>query len=231
MSKRTIHILIISIVFAATLVAVDKLFTPPVPKVAIDSATKPRIEVQIRHFCCTGCNDSAFQALSRFTWLAEPRPFKQDLPSVDSVKKGAAASKDESAGNNAYAGGLAAEVRVDQINQIDFMELNHAIRQAGLVPYEIKLIGIPQFELVANLPHVCCPACVVALESTFNPKKPEGGGPAPTILTGIEGAPRVSEVQKEVSATFRGQANISQFMNLLEGAGFAPSKIQVSLPK
>lgn len=228
MSKKATTLLAVMVVWAIVLVGVDRAFNPP-PAVykPVAGGTHPHVEIGIKHFCCTGCNDSAFKAISKFSWLGQPKLLNKTLPSVDDQK----AKGKEMTKVDAYSGTVVADLNPEQLTQVDFVALDRAIRDEGLVPFEMKVKGFSNFTLVASLPHICCPACVGALEAKFNPKAPEGGGGSAFTMLGLQGQPKVSEVSKEVETNHTLEADVYELFRALEESGFAPSKLHMSVPK
>lgn len=214
--------LLAMIVWATALIAIDRSYNKHLygMQASPPFAGRPEMTLQINHLCCSGCYDSTFQAMKRFSWLGKPRVLQQVLPTqqqANQVQPGMSQDTPPSA----YSGEIAVDVNPAQIRQVDFVELDRAIRDVGLVPAQIKVSGIPHFELVAYLPHFCCHTCEDAAKGALGPGK-DGGPPLALRGAELEGAPVIDFVQQQVRARFRNKADVTQFLRALERIGFAP---------
>src|SRR5260370_10100978 len=110
-----------------------------------------RLTVWINHLCCSECLSDARRALAA-------------LPGIDAVK----ASGPKQLLTRAQADqtttplpdyGNSLELVVSDADKLDFVALDKALRDKGLVVGRMELSGIEHFRLAAKVEHLCCGMC------------------------------------------------------------------------
>jgi hypothetical protein len=245
-SRRVQIIVIITIVWAAVLYAIHYFGDKPVSAqtpVPVEGAG-PHFTMHFNHLCCSGCGDPVFQSIKRFTWLGQPKVVKPGA-APQPVDQGLMSQKDANQlamtphhpGVTDYGQDVVADVKIGEANQtdFDFVQLRQATREGGLVASTMKLEGIPHFQLLAYLPHMCCGLCQTAVQEAFT----GGNGSGAAAAQPMSGQPMTSAVKPEkldvdlpsqiVTAEYRNQVDVGLFMQTLEQAGFAPQYVHLQV--
>jgi hypothetical protein len=122
------------------------------PVVASEGDT-PRVRLSMPHMCCTGCLNDVRAALKPLTWLA-PARLAADLPAVEHV--------DDTPADDTNAHDI--DFDILDLKKADFVALDQAMRDTGLVPDRIEVSGMGHFRLDVELPHLCCAVCSRAVD-------------------------------------------------------------------
>jgi hypothetical protein len=114
------------------------------------------LSLRINHLCCSGCLGDVKEALETLPWLKDA-PMK--------VREGNLRTQEEAdvagpAGD--YGGWL--DIDVADVSQIDFVAIDRALRDEGLVASQMEFGGIRHFRLEAQVRHLCCGMCKDAAE-------------------------------------------------------------------
>ncbi len=114
------------------------------------------LSLRINHLCCSGCLADVQAALETLPWL-KGAPMK--------VREGNLRTQEEAdvagpAGD--YGGWL--DIDVADVSQIDFVAIDRALRDEGLVASQMEFGGIRHFRLEAQVRHLCCGMCKDAAE-------------------------------------------------------------------
>ena len=81
---RTQQVLIMMVIWAVTLIAIDLRFNVhPERTTGAGSATKPQIIFGLNHLCCGGCFDNVYQAVKKQSWLTNPMLYTGDALAMD----------------------------------------------------------------------------------------------------------------------------------------------------
>src|SRR5204863_4567063 len=109
------------------------------------------------------------------------------------------ANSGQAGGDHNYEGAAIADLNTEQLGLIDFVALDHTVRDEGMVMKGLKLTGIPHFYLVASGLHICCNTCRDATKAVFS----KDGKPtqAMTQLHPVR-TPAVNRIDKTVRAEF-----------------------------
>ncbi len=117
---------------------------------------RPHLSLWMNHLCCSGCLSGVREALAPLSWIGKVQMVEETaLSSPEEVDTGLGQSSEY---------GNRVEVELASLQQVDFMELDAALRKAGLVAGRIELRGLAHFRLTANVQHMCCDLCVRAAE-------------------------------------------------------------------
>jgi len=224
LKSRTTQVILIMLVWAAALIVVDRVKNVRVPTIseAAMGRNTPQVTVVLNHYCCSGCWDTVAKALEQFPWLGKPQKINGATTTAAWLQTPATIRTAQVQ----YGGGLVASIPADQMGSVDLAKLDRSIRDAGLVPQQIRVSGIPQFKLIAHLPHFCCAACVQGAHDVFAPDNPA----AAMKLMGEIGVPTVDKAGQTVTMEFRGSADAAQFERYLVETGFQPDSIMLLAP-
>ncbi len=114
------------------------------------------LSLRINHLCCSGCLDDVNQALAELPWL------KDASVSVRGGKLLTQSQADTAGPAGDYSGWL--DITVKDVEQIDFVALDKALRDEGFVASQIEFGGPRHFRFEAKVRHMCCGMCKDACE-------------------------------------------------------------------
>lgn len=226
-AKQIIGLLV---AWAVALLVIDEIKDPrPLTQIlgkppAIDPATNlknPHLTIFLNHLCCTGCLGDVREALAKLTWLGTVIiPDEQNL-----LPQEKAGGTDVTAASlSAYGNRL--EVDIKQVDAIDFVALEKALREVGFIAERIDFGGIRHFRLEAELNHVCCDLCAKAAQQGLEIAQAlRANGASIKWLDSVQ----VSKEKKKIVAHARYDAvvDVVDFMNVLGHIGYAPSSLTV----
>jgi hypothetical protein len=188
----------------------DELLAPPGASSTAGGGA-PVITLYMNHLCCSGCLSDVTAALASFKGIAVK------TPSVESQDE---ANARETPGT--YFG-KEIELEVADLRYVDFMQVDRALRDAGLVATRMELRGPRHYRLEATLSHVCCKACALGAKEGLE------------LTRGLKSQGRFKwldsfDVQKEkrlvvANARYDAVADVGEFLGALNHAGFQPSSI------
>ncbi len=113
---------------------------------------KPVIKLWMNHMCCTGCLSDVTKALEK---IPNIKVRAKDLESQEAADM-EATDKPKDYGNEVV-------LDVVDLKTIDFMAIDHALRDAGLTADRMELSGPRHFRLNAELKHICCGLCATGV--------------------------------------------------------------------
>ncbi len=179
--------------------------------------TNPTITLWVNHLCCSGCLDDLRAALQPLTWA--------DKVELDKGAVAREAAKQREQALNDFSNCVRIEIKADDIARVDFVALDRAVRDAGLVAEHIQFGGLPHMRLEAHIPHLCCNLCKVAVEEGAKIARQLGAGGF-KWLDSIN----VDRPQKTVTAYTRYDSivDVGEFIAALNHLGFAPAALTVS---
>jgi hypothetical protein len=115
----------------------------------VSEGDTPRVRLSMPHLCCSGCLNDIREALKPFTWLAPARLATQPPPVEKASSVGAANDID---------------FDILDVTKADFVALDRALQDTGLVPDRMEISGMGHFRLEVELPHLCCTVCSTAVD-------------------------------------------------------------------
>jgi copper chaperone CopZ len=178
---------------------------------------KPVIKLWMNHMCCTGCLSDVTKALE-----AIPGIKVRQLP----LKSQEQADKEESTAKE-FANQV--ELEVASFRTIDFMQIDRALRDAGLVADRIEVSGPRHFRLEATLKHVCCGLCGKGVKEGLEVAR---GLKAQQHFRWLDSFTVVKEKKLVVAhARYDAVADVVEYMHGLNQAGFEASSMYVVVDK
>lgn len=129
----------------------------PVPRPP--AATVP-LSLWINHLCCSGCLADVRGALATLPWV-EPGTVRERQGKLRTPEEA------EAQGPGGEYGGWV-DVAVKDPARIDFVAVDRALRDKGLVASRMEFGGPEHFRLEAQLAHLCCDVCKDAAEHTID---------------------------------------------------------------
>ena len=178
----------------------------------ISEGDTPRVKLSMPHLCCTGCLEEIRAALKPLTWLA-PARLATEPPAIENVE------------STAVDATSAHEIEFDilDLTRANFVTLDRALRDTGLVPDRIEVFGMGHFRLEVELPHLCCKVCSRAVDEQLERllrKETQG-----RWLDSIS----MNQVEKRVLiyARLNAVVDIVELTRSLEHAGFSAHAIRI----
>ncbi len=153
----TPQILAMAVAWLGVCMGIDYTFNRHLWTAQVEAApSSVPLSLRINHLCCSGCLDDVKKALQSLPWL-------KDAPMT--VREGSLKSQEEAevAGPASDYGGWL-DIQVANVDQIDFVAIDKALRDEGLVASQMQFGGARHFRLEAQVRHLCCGMCKDAAE-------------------------------------------------------------------
>lgn len=157
-----LQIAILTVAWLAVLMSIDitknrhlwpSIWGQPPPQ-----PTSVPLSLWINHLCCSGCLADVSSALESLAWV-EPQSVRARQGELRTPKEA------EALGHAGEYGGWV-DVQVKDPGLIDFVAVDRALRDKGLVASHMELGGVAHFRLEAQVAHMCCGVCEEAAGRT-----------------------------------------------------------------
>jgi hypothetical protein len=147
------QIVVMTVAWLGVLLAIDYVKNPHLraSERMPDEAPRSALSLWINHLCCTGCLGEVRDALASVPWIDA----KQIQPRRNVISREQA---DEHPSPQSDYGGWV-DVGVTNIAAIDFVEIDHILREKSMVASRIEFRGPEHFRLQAKVRHICCGMC------------------------------------------------------------------------
>jgi hypothetical protein len=186
------------------------------------SEAGPRLALWMNHLCCTGCLDEVRKALA-------------GMPGVDLEKATGPRqllTQPEANLQNASLPdyGNLVELPISELDKVDLVALDRALRDKGFVAGRMELSGVPHFRLEAALDHLCCGMCDRSINERMSFLKARGQGGQLKWIESVS----VQHESKTVVAYARflepGKADdLGEFLSGLNYLGFEPRSLRIAI--
>jgi hypothetical protein len=218
------QIVVLALVSCAALFALDVVKNPQLWHATPAAAAAPekgqRLTLWMNHLCCTGCLDNVRQALTGVAALdmanasTPPQLLTQDQ--ADHMK------------TSLPDYGNKIEIPIADLAKLDFVALDRALRDKGMVPARMEISGVEHFRIEAKLPHLCCGMCERATTEQVDFLKAKAAGGQFRWLDSLS----VDHQKQTIIAYARylqpGKTmDVGEFLIGLNAIGYAPSSVQV----
>jgi hypothetical protein len=178
------------------------------------------VTLWINHLCCTGCMADVQAALAGLPWAG----------GIAMVRGGAVLSREQAdaLGRPLAEYGNWVDLEVRDVSKLEFVALDRALREKGMVPGRIEFGGLEHFRLEAEVAHLCCGMCERGAESGLEFAKAHSFTGRLTWLDSVS----VDRTHKRIlaHARFLGPGktiDVSEFLAGLDYVGLAPSSVRV----
>lgn len=152
----TPQILGMAVAWLVACMGIDFTFNRHLWTAAAQMPATTALGLRINHLCCTGCLDDVKKALQALPWLKDA-PMK--------VREGSLKTQEEAeVAGPASDYGAWLDIDIKDVNQIDFVAIDHALRDAGMVASQMQFGGVRHFRFEAQVRHMCCGMCKDACE-------------------------------------------------------------------
>lgn len=150
------QILIMAVAWLAICMGIDFRANPHLWTPRVEMPPSTSLSLRINHLCCTGCLDDVRKAIQTLLWL-------KDAPM--SLREGTLKTQEQAdaAGPAADYGGWL-DIDLKDPRQIDFVAIDRALRDAGMVASQMQFGGFRHLRFEAQVRHLCCGMCKDACE-------------------------------------------------------------------
>ncbi len=179
-----------------------------------------RLTVWINHLCCSECLSDARQALAA-------------LPGIDAVNASGPkqvltrAQADQSTASLPEYGN-SVELVVSDADKLDFVALDKALRDKGLVAGRMELSGIEHFRLAAKVAHLCCGMCERSAHERIAFLKARGQSGQLRWLDSVSVDREAKTIVAHARYLQAGKTvDVTEFLGALNDIGYVPRSVQI----
>jgi copper chaperone CopZ len=219
-------LVMLTILWAAALFGIDYAKNPKAAESLFTSRHmgesardgKPVVKLWLNHLCCTGCLSDVTKALEKIPAIkVKPTPLKSQEEA------------DVEKSNLPKLYGNEVELEIADFRTIDFMQIDHALREAGLVADRMEVSGPRHFRLQAELKHICCGLCSTGVKEGLEITR---GLKAQQHFRWLDSFTVIKEKKLVIAhARYDAVADVAELLNSLNQTGFQPSSIFVVVDK
>jgi len=179
-----------------------------------------RLTLWINHLCCSDCLDDARHALAALPGI--------DAMSATGPKQLLTREQADQSSASLPEYGNAVELVLNDLDKLDLVAVDKALRDKGLVAGRMELGGIEHFRLAAKVEHLCCGMCARSGNEriAFLKARAQSGQLKWLDSVGVDrdaktivGHARYLQSGKTVDVT--------EFIAALNDIGYAPRSVQV----
>lgn len=219
-----VQIVVMTIVWCVGLFALDYYKNPQLWHPSLPASTNPekgpRLTLWMNHLCCTGCLDDVRQALTTVPGI--------DLAGAIVPAQLLTKSQADQASVSLPDYGNKIELPVTDLAKLDFVAVDRALRDKGLVAGRIEFGGVEHFRLQAALDHLCCGMCERSTRERIEFLKAKAAGGQLRWLDSME----VNRQEKTITAYARylqpgKTVDANEILTALNDNGYAPRSLRV----
>lgn len=218
------QIMIMVVVITVGCYAFDYVKNPQLwhhaPEVSASAGKGVHLTLWINHLCCSNCLDDVRQALASVPGIdATQTAGPKQLLTHDEADKSTTSLPDY---------GNSVELPIVDLDKLDLVAIDKALRDKGLVAARMELGGVEHFRLEAKVDHLCCRMCERAAHERVAFLKSRGQGGQLRWLDSVS----VDRERKTIVAyaRFLGSGktvDVADFLGALNDVGYAPRSVQV----
>lgn len=186
------------------------------------SAARPgvRLTLWMNHLCCTGCLADLRQALAGVPGI--------DLANAADPKPLLTQAEANMQGTSLPDYGNAVELPISDLEKLDLLAVDRALRDKGFVAGRMELSGVEHFRLEALLQHLCCGMCDRSIQQRIAFLKAKGSAGQLKWLDSVT----VDHEKKTVAAHARflepgKTVDVVEFLSGLNYLGYEPSSLRI----
>jgi hypothetical protein len=188
--------------------------------VSADADKSARLTVWINHLCCSDCLSDARKALAA-------------LPGIDAVNAGGpkqlrTREQADQATTPLPDYGNSLELAVSDADKLDFVAIDKALRDQGLVAGRMELSGIEHFRLAAKVGHLCCGMCQRSAHEriAFLKSRAQSGQLRWLDSVSVDGKSKTIVAHARYLQAGR-TVDVAEFLVALNDIGYVPSSVQI----
>jgi len=176
--------------------------------------------IWMNHLCCSSCLDDVRQALTSVPGVDSGKAStSQQLLTHDQADNSTASLPDY---------GNSVDLPVADLDKIDFVALDRALRDKGLVAGRMELGGVEHFRLAAKVDHLCCGMCDRSTQERMGFLKARSQGGQLKWLDSLS----IDRDDKTIVAHARfleagKTVDVTEFLGALNDIGYAPRSVHV----
>jgi hypothetical protein len=211
-------ILIVAVCYAFDYVKNPQLWHQSATSESAEKGT--RLTLWINHLCCSDCLHDARQALAA-------------LPGIDAASaKGPEQLLTREQADQSTAGlpqyGNSISLTVSDLDKVDFVALDKALRDQGLVAGRMELSGIAHFRLAAKVEHLCCGMCARSTQERVGFLKARAQSGQLRWLDSVSVDAKAKTIIADARYLQTGKSvDVTEFLGALNDIGYAPQSVQV----
>jgi hypothetical protein len=219
------QVIILTVVSCLGLFALDRWKNPQLWQHSTEAAAPsgdkgPRLTLWMNHLCCTACLDDVRQALAAVPGV--------DVTNATTPKQLLTQAQANQQNTSLPDYGNSVGLPVTDIEKLDIVMVDRALRDKGLVAGRMELSGVDHFRLEAKLNHLCCGMCDRATSEAISFLKAKGAGGQFTWLDSLN----VDHDNKTIVAYARylqpgKSVDVNEFLRGLNAVGWAPNSVHV----
>lgn len=216
------QIILMTVITCAALFGLDYWKNPQLWHSRSASVVRPgiRLTLWMNHLCCFGCLADVRQALAGIEGI--------DIANATDPKQllTQAAANEQGASLPDY--GNAVEVPILDLEKLDLVAVDRALRDKGFVAGRMEVSGVPHFRLEAILEHLCCGMCDRSIPERVAFLKSKGSAGQLKWLDSVS----VDHEKKTVVANARflepgKTVDVVEFLSGLNYLGYEPSSLRI----
>lgn len=216
------QVTVLTLAWAAGLFALDYVKNRHLwqPAAAGPAAAGVHVTLWINHLCCTGCLGDVQAALAIVPWAGR----------TAMVRVGTVLPREQAdtLGRPLAEYGNWVDVEVPDVSRLEFVSLDRALRDKGLVAGRMEFGGVPHFRLEAEVSHLCCGMCERGSESGLDFAKAHSFTGQFKWLDSVT----VDRTHKRIMAHARfleagKTVDVAEFLSGLDYVGLAPRSVRV----
>lgn len=179
-----------------------------------------RLTLWINHLCCSDCLNDTRKALAALPGI--------DATNVSGPKQLLTRAQADQTTASLPTYGNSLELVVSDPDKLDFVALDKAIRDQGLVAGRMELSGIEHFRLAAQVEHLCCGMCERSAHERMAFLKARGQSGQLRWLDSVS----VDRDAKTIVAHARyleagRNVDVAEFLGALNDIGYAPRSVHI----
>jgi hypothetical protein len=179
-----------------------------------------RLTLWMNHLCCSGCLADVRQALAEVPGI--------DVANATSPKQLLTQAAANIQGASLPDYGNAVELPISDLEKLDLVAVDRALRDKGFVAGRMELSGVEHFRLEALLQHLCCGMCDRSIQQRVAFLKAKGSAGQLKWLDSVS----VDHEKKTVAAHARflepgKTVDVVEFLSGLNYLGYEPSSLRI----
>ncbi len=177
------------------------------------------LSLWINHLCCSGCLADVRGALATLPWV-EPGAVRERQGKLRTPEEANAQGP-----GGEYGGWV--DVQVKNPALIDFVAIDRALRDKGLVASRMEFGGPAHFRLEAQVAHLCCDVCKDAAEHTIELSRALTAGRLLWVDSLAADRPKHRLVIYARYLEPGKTIDVAEFLGAMDQVGLAPSSLRV----
>jgi hypothetical protein len=179
-----------------------------------------RLTLWINHLCCSECLSDTRQALASLAGI--------DMANATEPKQLLTHAQADQSTTSLPQYGNPIEIALSDADKVDFVAIDNALRNKGLVAGRMELSGIEHFRLAAKVEHLCCGMCERSAHERIAFLKARGQSGQLRWLDSVS----VDRDAKTIVAHARylqsgNVIDVTEFLAALNDIGYAPRSVQI----